>query len=101
LQEHRERRKRLAAFEKQMEAMPPVWEPRLKALQQRFGDQIKVTRHEDALASILSACGKTKATTASVAGPDSTAAAKQRAILRGVGPTNSATVTRAGEITPP
>ena len=43
LQEHRERRKRLAAFEKQMEAVPPVWEPRLKALQQRFGDQIKVT----------------------------------------------------------
>jgi YHS domain-containing protein len=43
LQEHRERRKRLAAFEKQMEAIPPVWEPRLKALQQRFGDQIKVT----------------------------------------------------------
>jgi YHS domain-containing protein len=43
LQEHRERRKRLAAFEKQMEAVPPVWEPRLKALQQRFGDQMKVT----------------------------------------------------------
>jgi YHS domain-containing protein len=43
LQEHRERRKRLTAFEKQMEAVPPVWEPRLKALQQRFGDRIKVT----------------------------------------------------------
>jgi YHS domain-containing protein len=43
LQEHREKRKRLAVFEKQMEAVPPVWEPRLKALQQRFGDQIKVT----------------------------------------------------------
>jgi YHS domain-containing protein len=42
LQEHRERQKRLAAFAKQMEAVPPVWEPRLKALQQRFGDQIKV-----------------------------------------------------------
>jgi YHS domain-containing protein len=43
LQEHHERRKRLTTFEKQMEAVPPVWEPRLKALQQRFGDQIKVT----------------------------------------------------------
>jgi YHS domain-containing protein len=43
LQEHRARRKRLAAFEKLMDPVPTVWEPRLKALQQRFGDQIKVT----------------------------------------------------------
>jgi YHS domain-containing protein len=43
LQEHRERQNRLAAFEKQMEALPAVWKPRLEALIQRFGDRVKVS----------------------------------------------------------
>jgi YHS domain-containing protein len=43
VQEHRERRKRLEAFETQLEALPAVWKPRLDALIQRFGDKVKVT----------------------------------------------------------
>jgi YHS domain-containing protein len=42
-QEHRERQNRLAALEKQLEALTAVWKPRLEALIQRFGDRVKVT----------------------------------------------------------
>jgi YHS domain-containing protein len=45
LQEHQERQNRLAAFEKQLEALPAVWKPRLEALIQRFGDRVKVSPH--------------------------------------------------------
>lgn len=45
LQEYRERRNRLAVFQQQLEALPPLWQPRLETLQQRFGDRIKATPH--------------------------------------------------------
>jgi YHS domain-containing protein len=45
LHEHRERQERLAAFEKQLVALAAVWKPRLEALAQRFGEQVKVTPH--------------------------------------------------------
>jgi YHS domain-containing protein len=47
LQEHHERQDRLAAFEKELEALPAVWKPRLEALIQRFGDRAKVTPRVD------------------------------------------------------
>jgi YHS domain-containing protein len=43
LHDHQERQKRLAAFERLLEELPAVWRPRLEALVQRFGDQVKVT----------------------------------------------------------
>jgi len=43
MQEHEDRQKRLAAFEKELEALPEVWKPRLEALIQRFGDRAKVS----------------------------------------------------------
>lgn len=45
LQEHRERQQRLATFEKELEALPALWKPRLETLLQRFGDRVKVTPH--------------------------------------------------------
>jgi YHS domain-containing protein len=41
--EHQERQKRLAAFEKLLAELPAVWQPRLEALTQKFGDKVKVT----------------------------------------------------------
>jgi YHS domain-containing protein len=43
LREHQERQQRLEAFERQLEALPAVWKPRLEALIQRFGDRVQVT----------------------------------------------------------
>lgn len=43
LQEHQERQKRLAAFEKQLEELRAIWKPRLETLIQRFGDKVKAT----------------------------------------------------------
>jgi hypothetical protein len=42
-QEHEAREQRLAAFEKQLESLSPVWKPRLDALIDHFGDRAKVT----------------------------------------------------------
>jgi YHS domain-containing protein len=42
-QEHQDRQKRLAAFEKELATLPDVWKPRLEALVQRFGDRAKVS----------------------------------------------------------
>ncbi len=41
--DHQERQSRLAAFEKLLAELPPIWQPRLEALTQRFGDKVKVT----------------------------------------------------------
>jgi len=43
LQEHQERQNRLASFKREMESLPEVWNPRLEALVQRFGDRVKVS----------------------------------------------------------
>ena len=43
VQEHQGRQDRLAAFEKQLEALRAVWTPRLETLIQRFGDKVKAT----------------------------------------------------------
>jgi YHS domain-containing protein len=43
VQEHQERQKRLAQFEKLLAELPAIWQPRLEALTQRFGDKVKVT----------------------------------------------------------
>lgn len=43
VQEHQERQKRLAAFEKILTELPAVWQARLEALTRRFGDKVKVT----------------------------------------------------------
>jgi len=43
VQEYRDRQSRLSAFEKQLEALPSVWRPRLETLVHRFGDRVKVT----------------------------------------------------------
>jgi YHS domain-containing protein len=43
LQEHQERQKRLAAFEKLLVEMKEVWKPRLAALLERFAGRVKVT----------------------------------------------------------
>ncbi|MDF3051992.1 MAG: hypothetical protein K0S19_97 [Geminicoccaceae bacterium] len=42
LQEYHERQNRLAAVERLLESLPPIWKPRLEALIQRFGDRVKV-----------------------------------------------------------
>ena len=42
-QEHQDRQKRLALFEKELATLPDVWKPRLQALIQRFGDRAKVS----------------------------------------------------------
>jgi YHS domain-containing protein len=43
VQEHQERQKRLAAFEKLLAELPALWRPRLEALTSKFGDKVKVT----------------------------------------------------------
>ena len=43
LHEHKERQKRLAAFEKLLTELPALWQPRLQTLVQRFGEKVKVT----------------------------------------------------------
>lgn len=43
VQEHQERQKRLAAFEKLLADLPAVWQLRLEALTKKFGDKVKVT----------------------------------------------------------
>lgn len=43
VQEHQERQKRLATFEKLLAELPDLWQPRLHALTRKFGDQVKVT----------------------------------------------------------
>lgn len=43
LHQHQERQQRLAAFEKLLAELPAVWQPRLEALTQKFGDKVQVT----------------------------------------------------------
>jgi hypothetical protein len=43
LQEYRERQKRLIRFGKLLDEVREIWNPRLEALRQRFGDQVHVT----------------------------------------------------------
>jgi YHS domain-containing protein len=43
VQEHQDRQKRLAAFEKLLAQLPAVWQPRLEALTRKFGDRVKVS----------------------------------------------------------
>jgi YHS domain-containing protein len=43
VQEHQERQKRLAVFEKLLAELPEVWQPRLEALTKKFGDKVRVT----------------------------------------------------------
>src|SRR5687768_4306605 len=43
LQESRDRQKRLDTFGKLLDELREIWNPRLEALRQRFGDQVNVT----------------------------------------------------------
>lgn len=45
IQEYHERQERLAAFEKRLASLPPIWKPRLETLVKRFGDKVKATPH--------------------------------------------------------
>jgi len=45
LEQHRERQRRLNAFERRLEQLSDIWRPRLHALLARFGDRAKVTPH--------------------------------------------------------
>lgn len=43
IREFHERQERLAALEPRLEQLGQIWRPRLQALEQRFGDRVKVT----------------------------------------------------------
>jgi YHS domain-containing protein len=43
VQEHQERQQRLEQFEQLLDQLRDIWQPRLEALAQRFGDQVKAT----------------------------------------------------------
>jgi len=43
MQEYRDRQERLTKFEQVMNDLRDIWKPRLEALQQRFGDKVKIS----------------------------------------------------------